>query len=166
MSEGWAKFVREQKSNWKDAFIYFKHEESGIGPKLAKQMLELLAREAASLYAVKHEECGVAAVLTLAASAAIMKPVYSVPQSGMLVSKHRSRGNSRRRPADASTMSSIAENLERVRGQIAQGAAKAGRASMMSSLSAISKTHDAAKVREAIEAEQACSAKVGSRKRE
>jgi len=41
--EGWAKFVGEQKSKWQDAFVYFKHEESGIGPNLAKQMLELLA---------------------------------------------------------------------------------------------------------------------------
>jgi uncharacterized protein YecE (DUF72 family) len=40
--ERWAEFVREQESNWKDAFVYFKHEESGIGPKLAHQMLELL----------------------------------------------------------------------------------------------------------------------------
>jgi uncharacterized protein YecE (DUF72 family) len=40
--EGWALFVREQKSIWKDAFVYFKHEESGIGPKLAEQMMELL----------------------------------------------------------------------------------------------------------------------------
>jgi len=40
--ESWANFVREQKSNWKDAFVYFKHEESGIGPKLAKQMIALL----------------------------------------------------------------------------------------------------------------------------
>src|SRR5439155_8670473 len=40
--ESWAKFVGEQKSNWKDAFVYFKHEESGIGPKLAQQMIELL----------------------------------------------------------------------------------------------------------------------------
>ena len=40
--ESWAKFVREQKTNWKDAFVYFKHEESGKGPKLAKQMMELL----------------------------------------------------------------------------------------------------------------------------
>ncbi len=38
----WAGFVREQKSNWHDAFVYFKHEESGVGPKLAKQMMELL----------------------------------------------------------------------------------------------------------------------------
>jgi len=40
--EIWSTFVREQKSNWKDAFVYFKHEESGTGPKLAKQMIELL----------------------------------------------------------------------------------------------------------------------------
>ena len=40
--KSWAKFVRERKSNWKDAFVYFKHEESGIGPKLAKQMSDLL----------------------------------------------------------------------------------------------------------------------------
>jgi uncharacterized protein YecE (DUF72 family) len=39
---GWAKFVSEQESNWKDAFVYFKHEESGVGPKLAKQMMEML----------------------------------------------------------------------------------------------------------------------------
>ncbi len=51
-------------------------------------------------------------------------------------------------------MSSIAENLERVREQIAQAAAKAGRAVDDVELVAISKTHDAAKVREAIEAEQ------------
>lgn len=37
----WAEFIREQKANWKDAFAYFKHEEKGIGPKLAKQMIEL-----------------------------------------------------------------------------------------------------------------------------
>ncbi|HXX42953.1 MAG TPA: DUF72 domain-containing protein [Chthoniobacterales bacterium] len=40
--EIWSTFVCEQKSNWKDAFVYFKHEESGTGPKLAKQMIELL----------------------------------------------------------------------------------------------------------------------------
>jgi uncharacterized protein YecE (DUF72 family) len=40
--EQWAEFVREQKSNWQEAFVYFKHEESGIGPKLARQMIELL----------------------------------------------------------------------------------------------------------------------------
>jgi uncharacterized protein YecE (DUF72 family) len=40
--ERWAKFVRDQKAGWQDAFVYFKHEESGIGPKLARQMVELL----------------------------------------------------------------------------------------------------------------------------
>jgi pyridoxal phosphate enzyme (YggS family) len=51
-------------------------------------------------------------------------------------------------------MKSIAEHLERVRAQIAQAAAKAGRAADDVELVAISKTHDAAKVREAIEAGQ------------
>ena len=40
--ERWGNFVREQKERWSDAYIYFKHEEAGIGPKLAKQMMELL----------------------------------------------------------------------------------------------------------------------------
>jgi pyridoxal phosphate enzyme (YggS family) len=51
-------------------------------------------------------------------------------------------------------MSSIAENLARVRAQIAQAAAKANRNADDVELVAISKTHDATKVREAIEAEQ------------
>jgi uncharacterized protein YecE (DUF72 family) len=38
----WSDFAREQNAKWADAFIYFKHEESGIGPKLAGQMMELL----------------------------------------------------------------------------------------------------------------------------
>jgi len=51
-------------------------------------------------------------------------------------------------------MTSITENLERVREQIAQAAAKAGRGVDEIELVAVSKTHDATKVREAIEAEQ------------
>src|SRR6266436_8533150 len=51
-------------------------------------------------------------------------------------------------------MTSIADNLERVREQIAQAAGKVGRAVDEIELVAISKTHDAVKVREAIEAEQ------------
>jgi pyridoxal phosphate enzyme (YggS family) len=51
-------------------------------------------------------------------------------------------------------MSSIAENLARVRDQIAQVAAKANRNADDVELVAISKTHDAAKVREAVEAGQ------------
>jgi PLP dependent protein len=49
---------------------------------------------------------------------------------------------------------SIAENLERVREQIAKAASKSGRSSDDVDLVAISKTHDAEKVREAIEAGQ------------
>jgi len=51
-------------------------------------------------------------------------------------------------------MSSIAENLERVREQIAKAAKKSGRSTDDVDLVAISKTHDAEKVREAIEAGQ------------
>jgi len=40
--ERWANFVRERSKDWKDVFVYFKHEEAGAGPKLAKQMMELL----------------------------------------------------------------------------------------------------------------------------
>ena len=40
--EGWTKFVREQASNWLEVFVYFKHEEAGIGPKLASQMKQLV----------------------------------------------------------------------------------------------------------------------------
>jgi uncharacterized protein YecE (DUF72 family) len=38
----WAEFVRGQESRWGDAFIYFKHEDAGIGPRLAAEMIELL----------------------------------------------------------------------------------------------------------------------------
>lgn len=51
-------------------------------------------------------------------------------------------------------MNSIAENLERVRKQIANAAAKSGRIPDEVELVAISKTHPAEKVREAVEAGQ------------
>jgi PLP dependent protein len=51
-------------------------------------------------------------------------------------------------------MASIAYNLERVRAQIAQAAAKSGRSVEDVDLVAISKTHNAEKMREAIEAGQ------------
>src|SRR5262249_50201980 len=38
----WTAFVREKGGHWTDAFIYFKHEEAGIGPKLAGEMIALL----------------------------------------------------------------------------------------------------------------------------
>lgn len=51
-------------------------------------------------------------------------------------------------------MAEIAENLDRVREQIAQAAAKAGRAADDIELVAITKTHPAAKVREAVDVGQ------------
>jgi len=39
----WAKTIEGQSELWSDAFIYFKHEESGMGPKLAGQLAGLLA---------------------------------------------------------------------------------------------------------------------------
>ena len=37
----WAKQVRNQ--DWRDAFVFFKHEDEGKGPQLAKRFLELAA---------------------------------------------------------------------------------------------------------------------------
>jgi PLP dependent protein len=54
----------------------------------------------------------------------------------------------------ATTMSSIADNLDRVREKIATAAAKSGRSANDIELVAISKTHPADKVREAVEAGQ------------
>jgi pyridoxal phosphate enzyme (YggS family) len=51
-------------------------------------------------------------------------------------------------------MTSIAENLERVRGQITQAAAKAGRSEDEIELVAITKTHPAERIREAVQAGQ------------
>jgi len=42
----WAEVIKARANVWSDAFIYFKHEESGIGPKLATRMMELLAAPA------------------------------------------------------------------------------------------------------------------------
>ena len=39
----WAEFIRGQESGWGDVFIYFKHEDAGIGPRLAREMIELLS---------------------------------------------------------------------------------------------------------------------------
>jgi uncharacterized protein YecE (DUF72 family) len=38
----WLKRVRE--SGWTDAFVFFKHEDEGMGPKLAKRFLDLAAK--------------------------------------------------------------------------------------------------------------------------
>lgn len=41
----WAELIGAQSGAWSDAFIYFKHEESGIGPKLAQQMMQILGAD-------------------------------------------------------------------------------------------------------------------------
>jgi uncharacterized protein YecE (DUF72 family) len=41
--ERWAAKVQELGQGWRDAFVFFKHEESGIGAKLALQFKELIA---------------------------------------------------------------------------------------------------------------------------
>ena len=38
----WSETLRSHASKWSDAFIYFKHEEQGMGPKLATQLSESL----------------------------------------------------------------------------------------------------------------------------
>ena len=38
----WADSIKAKAGAWSDVFVYFKHEESGIGPKLAQQMMALL----------------------------------------------------------------------------------------------------------------------------
>jgi uncharacterized protein YecE (DUF72 family) len=37
---GWAAIAR--RAEWRDAFVYFKHEESGTGPALARELIGLL----------------------------------------------------------------------------------------------------------------------------
>jgi uncharacterized protein YecE (DUF72 family) len=39
--KGWVKRVQDQ--DWRDVFVFFKHEDEGKGPQLAKQFLELAA---------------------------------------------------------------------------------------------------------------------------
>jgi uncharacterized protein YecE (DUF72 family) len=39
-----AKFVHEQATQWRDAFIYFKHEETCVGPEFATQMIKSMER--------------------------------------------------------------------------------------------------------------------------
>jgi uncharacterized protein YecE (DUF72 family) len=38
----WMRRVQEQK--WNDAFVFFKHEDEGVGPKLAARFLELRSK--------------------------------------------------------------------------------------------------------------------------
>ncbi len=42
----WGQTVRKLGAGWQDTFIYFKHEESGIGPALAQEFAALVAPSA------------------------------------------------------------------------------------------------------------------------
>src|SRR2546423_138723 len=44
----WAKAITDNEKVWSDVFVYLKHEESGIGPKLAKRLMGLLSEGRAS----------------------------------------------------------------------------------------------------------------------
>ncbi len=39
---GWAEFICGQTTQWSDVFIYFKHEETGVGPKFAQELQQQL----------------------------------------------------------------------------------------------------------------------------
>src|SRR5436190_12415277 len=39
----WAETIKAQEAAWSEAYVYFKHEESGIGPKLAMELGERLS---------------------------------------------------------------------------------------------------------------------------
>lgn len=41
----WAETVQTTAAQWSDAFVYFKHEESGIGPKFAAEFADRFAAE-------------------------------------------------------------------------------------------------------------------------
>lgn len=40
--ERWAKVITAHSDRWKDVFVYYKHEDSGTGPRFAKQLMERL----------------------------------------------------------------------------------------------------------------------------
>jgi uncharacterized protein YecE (DUF72 family) len=42
----WAEAIKEKANVWPDVFIYLKHEESGMGPKLAAQLMDILGNTA------------------------------------------------------------------------------------------------------------------------
>lgn len=43
----WASWIDDQTARWSEAFVYFKHEERGVGPKFAQQMQAALGPPAA-----------------------------------------------------------------------------------------------------------------------
>jgi uncharacterized protein YecE (DUF72 family) len=44
---GWLATMHRVGARWRDAFVFFKHEDAGTGPALGARLGELIAREAA-----------------------------------------------------------------------------------------------------------------------
>jgi uncharacterized protein YecE (DUF72 family) len=40
--EKWAKFIESKRKEWKEVYVYFKHEERALGPKYAEKLMRLL----------------------------------------------------------------------------------------------------------------------------
>src|SRR6476659_6853001 len=38
----WARVIREHEAGWEDTYVYFKHEDEGKGPELARQLMDRL----------------------------------------------------------------------------------------------------------------------------
>ena len=38
----WADVIRLHQAQWKDTFVYFKHEEEGKGPEFARRLIDRL----------------------------------------------------------------------------------------------------------------------------
>ena len=47
--EQWADRLIERGQNWRDAFVYFKHEDAGKGPEFAREFVEILGRRGVSV---------------------------------------------------------------------------------------------------------------------
>ena len=47
--DAWIARLRQVGGGWREAFVFFKHEESGSGPALARRLLDLLERPAEAL---------------------------------------------------------------------------------------------------------------------
>ena len=41
--EEWGVIIKRYAAEWQDVFVYFKHEEEGIGPKLAQSLKEIIS---------------------------------------------------------------------------------------------------------------------------
>jgi len=40
--EEWSRTIRRLGNSWRDAFVYFKHEDAGTGPAFARQLQAFL----------------------------------------------------------------------------------------------------------------------------